>query len=67
MHAARQGDIADLQDNVDMVGHGAKGVNPIAKSAGSILKQKVETAAVGIVQKEILPAVSPETNMIHTS
>ncbi len=67
LHTARQRNIANLQGHMDMVGHEAKGVNPIAKPTGPFLKQKVETIAVSIVQKDNLPAVSPENHMIKST
>jgi len=50
-----------------MVGHEAKGVNPIAKPVGSFLKQEIETIAVIVDQKYVLPSVSPENNMIEST
>jgi len=50
-----------------MVGHEAKGVNPIAKTEGTFLKQEVETAVVSVGQKNILPSVAPEDNMIEST
>jgi hypothetical protein len=50
---------------MNLVGHEAKGVSPIAKPTGPFLKQEVETIVLSIVQKDILSAVSPENNMIN--
>jgi hypothetical protein len=50
-----------------MVGHEAKGVNPIAKAESTFLKQEVKTTVVGVGQKNILPTVAPEDNMIKST
>ena len=56
-----------MQCKMDMVGHEAKGVNPIAKPVGPFLKQEVEMTAVSVGQKYVLPAVAPEDNVIKST
>ena len=67
LHGAGQGDFANLQGQMNMVGHEAEGVNPVPKADGSFLKQEVKTAIVGVSQKNILPAVASENNMIEST
>lgn len=50
-----------------MIGHEAKGVDPIAKPDGPFLKQEIETGVVSVGQKNILPAVAPKKNMIKST
>lgn len=57
----------NLQGKMNMVGHEAKGVNPIAKAEGAFLKQEVEMKAVSVGQKNNLPPVAPEDNMIKST
>jgi hypothetical protein len=52
---------------MDMVSHEAKSVNPIAKPVGPFLKQEVETTAVSVGQKYVLPAVASEDNVIKST
>jgi hypothetical protein len=52
---------------MNVVGHEAEGVNPIAKAEGPFLKQEVETTVVSVGQKNILPTVAPEDNMIKST
>ena len=52
---------------MDMVSHEAKSVNPIAKPVDPFLKQEVETIAVSVGQKYLLPAVAPEDNVIKST
>ncbi len=67
LHAAGQRDIANLQGNMNMIAHEAKGVDPIAKPESAFLKQEIETGVVSVGQKNILPAVAPEKNMIKST
>jgi hypothetical protein len=52
---------------MDMIGHEANGMNPIIKPVTAFLKQEVETVAVSVANKYVLPAVSPENNMIKST
>ena len=67
LHAAGQRNLANLQGKMDMVGHEAEGVNPVAKAESPFLKQEVKAAVVSVGQKNILPAVAPEDNMIKST
>lgn len=52
---------------MNMIGHEAKGVNSITKAVGAFLKQEVETIAVIVGQKYVLPAIPSEDNMIEST
>jgi hypothetical protein len=50
-----------------MIRHATEGMNPVAKTTAPLLKQKEETTAVSVGQKNDLPAVAPEDNMINST
>jgi hypothetical protein len=60
-------DVADLQGQVDMIGHEAESVNAVAESAGSFLEQKVETVTVVVGKEDGLAGVTPKNDMVESA
>jgi hypothetical protein len=50
-----------------VAGHEAEGVNPIAKAAGSFLKQKQEPATIGVREKYVLSAIAADDDVIKAA
>ena len=63
----RQGSVANLQGQVDMVGHEAEGVDTIAESAGSLLEQEIEAVTVLWGKKNRLAAIATKNDMIESA
>lgn len=60
-------DVADLQGQMDMIGHETESLYAVPESAGSFLKQKVETVAVIVGKEDRLAAVTPKYDMIESA
>lgn len=60
-----QGQTADLNDKVDMVGHQAEGMYPAIKTLYAFLEQQQKTASVLLGKENILPTVAAQQNMIN--
>ena len=64
LHDAGQGDVGNLDDQVDMVGHQAEGVHLVAIALDPLLEQEIEPIAVLVLEEDVLPAVASENHVV---
>lgn len=64
LHIARQRNVCDLNQKMNMDSHKAEGMNPVSKSIAAFLKQEVETIPVFVIEKDILSGVSTQNHLI---
>ena len=67
LHAAGQGNITDLQGQMNMVCHKAKCMDAVTEPACSFLKQEVETITVVVVQKHRLATITSKNDVVETA
>jgi hypothetical protein len=67
LHPGGQTLIARLQRQVQVIGHQAKGVHPVAKAAHPFGKQLVEEVPVAGSKEHILPSVTAEDDVVQTA
>ena len=58
MHDLREGNLADLYGEVDVISHQGEPMNAISISLGAFFKQVIEVKAVFLGKKDIFSAVS---------
>ena len=67
LHACRQFDIAHLQSKVEMIGHQAEGVHPIAESGYAFGEQFIEVASITGREEHVLPGVAAQDDVVQTA
>ena len=65
LHDPGQGYFADLDGEVQMVGHQAECMDAMAEPHGALLQQKVEPAAIRRIGEDNLPVIAAENDMIE--
>jgi hypothetical protein len=50
-----------------MVAHTAEGVDAVMVTFYALLQQQIEMIAIGVLKKDIMPAVTPEHYVIETA
>jgi hypothetical protein len=67
LHAPGERDIAHLQKEVKMIGHETKGMDTISKPGRTLLQEKKKATIIFIRQKNILPAIAPQHDVINSA
>jgi len=65
LHDAGQGNLANLQGKVDMIGHQAEGMHPKTKALNAFLYQKKKTVTVFIFCENICATIATQHDMIE--
>ena len=65
LHAPGEGLLARLQGEVNMIGHEAEGMDPIAEAAHAFGEQVVELGAVLGCEEDVLPGVAPQDHVVE--
>ena len=67
LHAGGQGLLARLEGEVQMIGHQAEGMNPVAESTHTILDQFIEPRAVFSAEEDVLTGVPAQDDMVEAA
>ncbi|BCR06012.1 hypothetical protein DESUT3_30810 [Desulfuromonas versatilis] len=67
LHDSGKWHIIDLDNEVQVVAHQAKGMDPMAKPFGPLLQEEVEATAVRLVEKDFLARIASEYDMIDSA
>ena len=65
LHAPGEGFLARLQGEMDMIGHEAEGMDPIAEAAHAFGEQLIERATVLGGEEDVLPGVAAQDHVVE--
>ena len=64
LHDPRQGIFGDLYEQMNVVGHATKTMNPMAVAFHPLLKQQIQVIPIVVDEENILPTISAQHDMI---
>lgn len=67
LHAGGQLNVTDLQNEVQVIGHQAEGMNPVAEADNAFRKQVVEILSVVTGEEHILPSIAAQNDVVQTT
>ncbi len=64
LHDARERDRPDLNDQVDVIVHQAKGMHPMTEALNTFLHEKVKVSAILSVNKYVCTAIAAQHDIV---